>query len=310
MSEPTAPHPPRRSVRRAVPYILFGATCVSTFLIGTLSLPLQGETAAQAWDWLLAHPTLLWQPVGYAAGIMGILLAHEMGHYLVARWRGVDQSLPYFIPFPSLFGTMGAVIFMRQMPRTRRHLFDVAIAGPLAGLVLALPLAVYGLTHSTPIDPTQVAGGSGTLWFGNSLLFIALEHVYSPAGDMVTLHPVAFAAWAGLLVTSLNLIPAGQLDGGHIMYAVFGRRVHRLVAIFVIAAMFGLGLRYAYQIDSVTTDGAIWLLWGAMLFFMGRRHPPVQDEAEPLDTKRRVLAAVMLLVFVLTFIPLPVQQCQ
>ena len=299
--------PRTRSAGHLVPVVLLCATAVSTFLIGTMQ---EASGAASLLDGVLhfaRNPASLLRPASYAAAIMGVLLAHEMGHYIAARRRGVDQSLPYFIPFPSLLGTLGAVIVMRSTPRTRSQLFDVAVSGPLAGLLVAVPLAIYGLIHSTPIDPELAQRASGTLWLGNSLLFLALEHVFSPAGDMIILHPVGFAAWAGLLVTALNLIPASQLDGGHIMYAVFGARAHRLVAIFVIASLFGLGWRYSFQVDRFLPDGMIWLLWGGLLFAFGRRHPPVMEERQPLDKKRRLLAALMLLVFVLTFVPLPVR---
>src|SRR5512136_2481681 len=205
---------------------LFAATVLATLLTGALNEVGQHIPENMILRTLLQQPILLLTGLPFALTLMSILLAHEMGHYIVGRRYNAPVSLPYFIPMPlfGLFGTMGAVIVQRAPFEDRRSLFDIGVAGPLAGLVVALPLLVYGLATSKvgPITP-------GGLLEGNSILYLALKYlifgrVLPGNGLDVYLNPVAWAAWAGLLVTSLNLLPVGQLDGGHILYALLGRR--------------------------------------------------------------------------------------
>jgi membrane-associated protease RseP (regulator of RpoE activity) len=232
----------------------------------------------------------------FAAGLLSILVAHELGHYLVSRRLGVAASLPYFIPMPlNLFGTMGAIIRTREPMRNRRQVLAIGSAGPLSGLLVAIPVLLIGLMRSTvqPISTTP-----GALLEGNSILYALLKFLvfgrFLPGGGMdVFLHPVAFGAWAALFVTGLNLIPAGQLDGGHVSYALFGKNAVWVSRIALIAAM-GLVLVWSG-----------WWLFALLLFVFGQRHAEPLDEITPLTRTEKILAIGMLLVFVLLFIPVP-----
>jgi membrane-associated protease RseP (regulator of RpoE activity) len=258
----------------------------------------------------------------FAASLVAILFCHEMGHYLVARRHGVYATLPYFIPVPFGAGTLGAVIRMRSAIPSRRAALDIAAAGPFAGFVVAVPLLVWGLAHSELRAVTGTAVGAavgspfamlrallagqpllsgepGTQFFGDSLVTLAAAkavHGTLPAGTDLVLHPVAFAAWLGLLVTTLNLVPMGQLDGGHVLYALVGRRWalagSRLVSWGLLAAGFFLSWN--------------WIVWWALTrFVIGPKHPPALVE-EPLDPARAAVAVLSLVLFVLTFVPVPV----
>jgi membrane-associated protease RseP (regulator of RpoE activity) len=233
----------------------------------------------------------------FAASLMAILTAHEFGHYLTARHLGSPTSLPYFIPMPvGPFGTLGAFITMGSPPRNRRHLLAIGAAGPIAGLVLAVPLLWLGLTLSH-VEPIPAGGGYTTM--GNSLLLTGMTllrfgRLLPSGGEDVFLHQVAFAGWAGLLVTALNLIPAGQLDGGHIMYALLGRKGARVVTWIVIAALAALSFKWTG-----------WLLWLALVLVFGRQQDMPLDDLTELTVGQRVVAAAMFLVFVLVFVPVP-----
>ncbi|MBI2864837.1 MAG: site-2 protease family protein [Chloroflexi bacterium] len=232
----------------------------------------------------------------FAASLLGILLAHELGHYTVARLLGVPASLPYFIPLPlSVFGTMGAVIGMKAPPKNKRKLFAVAIAGPVAGLIVTLPVLLLGLKLSSV---GSLPPGAHYLQEGNSLLYAGLKYLVfgrllPSGGEDVLLHPVALAGWAGLLVTGLNLIPAGQLDGGHIAYALLGERVRWLTPA-VIVALLALGVFW---------QG--WLLWAALIFLFGRVQATPLDDVTPLGPGLRVVAVLAIVVFLLVFSPIP-----
>lgn len=252
------------------------------------------------------EPARLVDGLPFAVTLMTILLAHEMGHFLTALRYGVDQSLPYFIPAPTLFGTLGAVILMRSQPANRRVLLKVAVMGPYAGLALAIPAAAWGLHHSLPLDPMQPLPPG--LMFGDSLLFSWLETAFSPAGADVILHPVGMAGWVGLFITSLNLIPAAQLDGGHVAYALFGEHQVKL-SLLVVVGLLTLGLSINL-LGTTGHGGEMWILWAMLLFIIGIKHPPVQDEAMPLTFAGKLNGFVALLVFVVTFIPVPVQMLQ
>lgn len=293
---------------------LFLATIATTLWAGFGLSPL----AARA-------PTFVNVIVGglpFAASLVAILFAHEMGHYLVARRHGVVATLPYFIPVPFGAGTLGAVIKMRSAIPSRRAALDIAAAGPLAGLALAVPLLIWGLAHSEVSAVSRDAaagalaspfallraivegrplssGGGAVQFFGDSLLTswarFAVIGELAPGTD-VFLHPVAFAAWLGLLVTALNLVPAGQLDGGHVLYALVGRR-RALVGSRVVAA----GLLLAGVFLSWN-----WLIWWFLTRFVVRLgHPPTLVD-EPLDPARRAVALLSLALFALTFVPVPV----
>jgi membrane-associated protease RseP (regulator of RpoE activity) len=275
---------------------------VGSSLLGFLLAPLQ-------------QPDLAWQSLPFAATLMAILLSHEMGHYLTARRLGIEQSLPYFLPAPTLFGTFGAVIVMQSTPTTRRDLLKVAVMGPYAGLLVALPAAAWGLCHSTPIPSDLWSGAAsagaqmqGGLEFGESLLFGLLERLFSPNGGDILLHPVATAAWVGLFITSLNLIPAAQLDGGHVTYALFGH-AHRQISQAVVVGMVCFGVHSAClgEASGMGDGGAMWLVWAVLLLLMGLRHPPVQNESLKLSPAQRLNGALALLLFAITFTPVPLR---
>jgi len=266
------------------------------FIVTALSVLLTGVTLiAPAKEWSL--PALL-PGLGFAVSLMAILLAHEMAHYFAARRFGVPISLPYFIPFPlTLFGTMGAAEIMQGRPKNRRALLAVGMAGPLAGFLLALPILLLGLLLSK-VQPIPTEGA----YFveGNSLLYLALKYlvfgrILPGNGYDVFIHPVAFAGWGGLLVTALNLIPAGQLDGGHIIYALWGRSSRWLVWPILITLII-LGIKWWP-----------WYIWAGLIYFLGRVYAEPLDDITELSKTSRVLAVLMLLLFVLIFSPLPFQ---
>ena len=234
----------------------------------------------------------------YAAAIMTILTAHEMGHYLQCRRYGIPATLPFFIPMPlSPFGTMGAVIRMQGPLQERRALFDIAVAGPIAGLVFAIPAAVIGIRLSTVVNLSAMS--QPTLPLGDSLLFSGLVHWIvgpMPEGYDLLLHPLAFAGWAGLFVTALNLLPIGQLDGGHILYALLGSR-RALPVSFVFLGAFALLGIFFYR---------GWTLMILLIVLFGFRHPPFWEQGRALGRRRQLLGAAALLFFIVSFTPTPI----
>lgn len=238
----------------------------------------------------------LWRGYPYALSLLAILVAHEMGHYLVMRYYGINASLPYFIPawLISPFGTFGAAIVLRDVLKNRKILLDVGAAGPIAGFIVAVPIVIYGLSTSPiiPLDGGQIEGNSLIYAFAK---FIALGQFYPTAEADVLINQLAFAGWTGLFVTALNLIPLGQLDGGHVMYSLFGDRA-RLVFYPVMLILAGF---------SVITGQTTWLFFLLLLMFMGRFYAVPMDTITPLDTQRRIVAIIALIIFVLTFIPRP-----
>lgn len=238
----------------------------------------------------------------YSVPLMAILFAHEMGHYLACRLYRVPASMPYFLPLPppvGLSGTLGAFIRIRGVIGTKPVLFDMAAAGPIAGFVIALPAMVLGLQLSRVAKlPADFVG----LELGEPLLFQGISYVIFGSvadGYSVNLHPMAMAAWFGLLVTAMNLMPVGQLDGGHISYAVFGRRSSH-ITLGALVLIVGLAV-LSYS----------WIVWAVLLLVMlrvfGRHHPPTWDEDVPLDRTRLIVAAITLLIFVACFTPTPIQ---
>jgi membrane-associated protease RseP (regulator of RpoE activity) len=245
----------------------------------------------------LTSTWLTWGPA-YAACIMTILLCHEMGHYLFCRRYGVPSSPPLFLPLPwiSPFGTLGAIILMRRHVRSRRRVFDIGVAGPLAGLLPSLAASIYGLAHSTvvTIPPEGFAG----MRLGDSLIFrwlgLWIHGPLAPGTDLL-LHPVAYAGWAGLFVTSLNLIPVGQLDGGHVLHGLLGKTA-RYVGWVILGGLAGLA----------TTQPNFWLLV-VLLFLVGfRGHPPTDDDHLPLGRGRIALGILAMVILALTFTPHPI----
>ena len=273
--------------RIGVHVVLFLLTCLTTLLAGS--------HAFFAFD-PLEEPGRILHGVPFAFTLLGILGTHEFGHYFTARYYKASVSLPYFIPAPPpTFGTFGAIIRMRSPVKNRNSLFDIAVAGPLAGLVIAVPAILLGFEWSrvAPVTP-------GAMVFGDSLLMrflVYLKFGSIPSGMDVYIHPVALAGWVGLLVTALNLFPVGQLDGGRIAYALFGRR-HRAVGIATFLALLGLG---------AVTGSANWLVWAALLFVMvGFHHSPPLDDVTPLTHARRLVGFACLILLVLLIPPVPV----
>ncbi len=266
--------------------VLFLATVLSTLFVGAL-------WAVEEPGGPFPNPLAGWP---FAVSLMSILLAHEMGHYLAARYYDLPSTLPYFIPMPySLLGTFGAFISMKAPVKNRRALLAIGAAGPLAGFVLAVPILILGLSLSEvtliPLDEPVLMEGNSLLYAGIKILLFG--RFLPSGGEDVLLHPVALAGWAGLLVTFLNLLPAGQLDGGHIIYALLGEHAKRLTWPIIIGLM-GMGLLW---------NG--WLLWAALLFFLGRRHTMLLDDITPLDGPRRAIAILVLIIFILIFCPVP-----
>lgn len=263
--------------------ILLGLTLASVFFVGGMT--------EQGMDW--------GRGASFAFPLILILLFHEFGHFLVSRRNRMATSPPYFIPMPfSIFGTLGAVILMRRPPKNRKHLFQMAVAGPLGGLILAIPFLFYGLSLShltTPHPPYYQEG--------NSLFYLAAKwlifHRLLPSGGQdVLLHNMAFAGWVGLFITGLNLIPAGQLDGGHVAYTLWGQR----------AKYVSYGMLVLFLLMSIKFPG--WLVWTALLFFLGRVYAVPMDDLTPLPTPYKVLGYVMMILLVLLFVPIPIQVVQ
>ncbi len=249
----------------------------------------------------LTHVSIL-QGLTFSGAILGILGAHEMGHYLACRYYDVDCTLPYFLPFPflSISGTLGAVIKIRQMFPSRKALFDIGVAGPIAGFVVLVPILVAAVHFSTLV--TAVKPPSGTVYFGEPLLFKALVWLrFGTVGDAydINLHPIGFAAWFGMLATSWNLLPFGQLDGGHLTYATLGER-SRYVSLVTVA---GAVVMCVISISWVVMT----LMMLAMLYFLGSRHPRVWNEYEPLGRGRVAVAIFAVIMFVLCFMPVPLR---
>ncbi len=235
----------------------------------------------------------------YSFTVLAILAAHEMGHYIACRWYGVEATLPYFIPMPfPPVGTFGAFIKMKSPILTRRALFDIGIAGPIAGYIFAIPAAFIG--HYFAVPATFNPGDGESIIIHDPLLFKYFQHLLN-LPSMIELNPVLWAAWIGVFMTSLNLLPVGQLDGGHVAYAVFGRRGHRLIG--TTAYLFVIGLA-VYSIYAQTWN---YVVYAALLTFVMRfGHPPVVDEEEPIGLARILVALIGLLIFVLSFIPVPI----
>ncbi|MBN2102802.1 site-2 protease family protein [bacterium] len=253
--------------------LLFILTIGTTFLIGL------GEGVAAA--------------AMYSGALMSILLCHEMGHYLTARKYGVPATLPFFIPVPlPPFGTLGAIIKMKGNIPNRRALLDIGAAGPLAGLIVSIPVIFIGVKLSRTVELQESTIGL----LGDSLLFswitqLSIENIKQ--GQVLVLHPLAYAGWVGLLVTAMNLMPVGQLDGGHIVYALFHKR-SRYFSLVV----------YSVMVYVLLFHSAMWFLW-LILLAIFHRHPPTLNDSMPLDPKRTYIGVFTLLVFIITFTPAP-----
>ena len=295
-----SPVPPRRRQPFRWHLILFLLTVTTTILVGAEHFAsFSVDFGNRPLDPLT--PFFILNGLWYSASILAILGAHEFGHYYACRIYKVNASLPYFLPAPlPLTGTLGAFIRIRQPIPGKRELFDIGIAGPIAGFIVAIPVLLVGMSLSrvTALPADTV----GFIELGEPLLFKAVAWLFwgtPPEGYSINLHPMAFAAWFGLLATALNLFPIGQLDGGHISYAVFGRK-STLVTLATVACLVGL-----------TFVSISWLVWTVltvvMLISFGPRHPRTMDEDIPLDRTRLWLAAVAVLMFIICFTPAPIE---
>lgn len=312
---PRRPEP--RPTRPMVNVILFALTLLSLLYVGGL----MSDTVVNITGPLSLIQFMLsgWP---YALSLISILLAHEFGHYLMSRYHKTPATLPYFIPLPvPPLGTMGAAIMMQGTPKNKRVLFDIGVAGPLAGMVIAVPILLLGLSMSH-LEVLKPAGG-GISMEGNSILYLLAKFLtfgkllpepasfghltplgywilyfftgrpFPVGGTDVFIHPVAFAGWAGLLVTALNLIPAGTLDGGHVVYSWFGDKAGKAFPV-IFLALLALGLVWSG-----------WWIWAVLLLWLGRVHAEPLDQITPLNTGRLAIAAFTIVLFFLTFSPVP-----
>ena len=301
--------------------VLFVLTVFSTFYTGAL-MSYQGPETDLVQVLLIGFKQIYtgWP---FAVGILSILLAHEFGHYIAARLHGAPVTLPYFIPMPypiSPFGTMGAVIVMKAPVRNRRILMDIGVSGPLAGFIVAIPVLIIGLLRSQVLP---IPAGQALSLEGNSIVYLLVKflvfgkllpapEVYNfgnpilhwlvyfftsqplPIGGVdVMLDQMAWAGWAGLLVTGLNLIPAGQLDGGHALFVLLGKRAEKILPVILLTLVL---LGFVWQ---------GWWLWAALIYFLNRRHAELLDEITPLDPRRRIIALITILLFFLVITPVP-----
>jgi membrane-associated protease RseP (regulator of RpoE activity) len=287
----------RRSLFVAVG--LFMITALSTLAAGAQFAAAYAGSVSPGFDRFFAdyfrpfvEPRLFLSGIPFAVTLMGILLAHELGHFFACRHYDIGATYPYFIPAPTLIGTLGAFIRIRSPIFNRRALFDMALAGPLVGFLIAVPALAIAVRFSKVIP----ASDASSLVFGQPLIERLLEFVLRPSvpAAHLLLHPVGRAAWVGLFATALNLLPAGQLDGGHILYAVATER-HRRVSFAVAILLVPLAVKF----------WAGWLVWAVLLVAIGFRHPPLIDRWEPLGRTRRILSGVALGIFILCFMPAP-----
>jgi membrane-associated protease RseP (regulator of RpoE activity) len=296
---------------KKVHVILFFVTLVTTFISGFF----QGGSISSG--------------ISFSAALIFILGTHEMGHFLYGRKYGVNITPPYFIPAPpfiSPIGTFGAFIKIKSPISTKRALFDIGIAGPLAGIMAAIPVIIVGIKLSTVVETTSNSLDHG-LTLGSPLIFSLISDSIIgkiPEGYDLLLHPVAFAGWIGLFVTALNLIPAGQLDGGHIMYSIFSKKWHQRTSIIIILVLllFGIGTQpiiqyfqshltgttlHNYKDIFIFEGWAGWLMWAVLLTFMGTRHPPTMYDDIQLDGKRKFFSLIALFIFIGCFTPMPIR---
>jgi len=293
---------------RYIPFVLFIFTVFSTLFAGAM---MQNITPFD----ILLSPRLLLKGAPFAIPLMVILLTHEMGHYITSRIHRVESTLPYFIPFPNYIGTFGAVIKMKSPMRDRSSLIDIGAAGPLAGFVLSVIAVAWGLAHAEtiPIDKLPPE----TFWnariaFGPNIAFWALAKLIGPAsfftGDNLLVNPIMDAGWLGLFVTNLNLMPAGQLDGGHIAYALFGQNRARKLAKAVVGILILFGLPGFLSIVSPDILYPFWpgyAVWGVLVTIIGLGHPPPMDPYQPLNAGRKWIGILCLFVWLITFCPIP-----
>lgn len=319
VNSPPAPKPGRPWLN----LVMFLVTVLSVLVSGGLS-NLQTDLSN---DPLTAARQIINAGWPFAVSLLAILSTHEMGHYIAGRMHGVHVTLPFFIPLPfTPLGTMGAFISMKEVPKNRRVLMDIGVTGPIAGFIVSIVVVLIGLSLSKlNTIPLMFAEGQGMQMEGNSLIYLFLKYlrygellprpvtfsdsgalIYwlryfftgqpTPYGAMdVLIHPVAWAGWVGFLVTSLNLIPAGQLDGGHIFHLLFGTKWSQRILPVILVVLVGLGFFWSG-----------WWLWAGLVFLFGRRFAEPLDQITPLDTRRKALGILALIIFIITFIPVPI----
>lgn len=271
--------------RPSLNLLLFLLTILTTLFAGSLW---RSESVTDA----LLH---LQRGVPFSFSLLCILGAHELGHFFTAKKMGIDATLPYFIPVPHFIGTFGAVIKIRSPIPNRRALVLMGAAGPLCGMAVAIPLTILGLKLSEVVAMEEIEGG---IMIGSSLLFSLLEKVFfKGVGDTqgVFLHPMAFAGWLGMFVTGLNLLPIGQLDGGHISYSILGK-AHRRVGLLFLGMLVAVGIIFRF---------VAYAFFGILILLVGFRHPPPLDDVTPVSFVHRAVAVIAMLVLILTFVPQP-----
>ena len=295
-----------RNLTKAGPWlniVLFVLTIASTFFVGlswSLSY-LYGNAVADDFPFnfrvgLFSDRGIVTLSILYSVVLLVILLGHELGHYLACRRYRIDATLPYFVPAPTLIGTLGAFIKIKSPITRKRQLFDIGAAGPLTGFVLALPALVVGLSLSKIAPLPQ---GEGALVFGEPLIFKLIAgflFAVIPPGHVILPHPVAFAGWVGVLVTAFNLFPMGQLDGGHIFFAMFGRKAMIVAKVFL-GAFVVMGVFFWVG----------WFVWALLILLLGLKHPRVADEDVPLSPGRKAVGVLIVLIFAISFIPAPIK---
>lgn len=300
---------PRRTRSRVwLHVLLLCATIVTTTIMGTLlSVQAPVPDGSDAGAGLLAllgatfsTPEYLGSGMVFSFTLLTILGAHELGHYFACRYYDIDASLPYFLPAPPpiLIGTFGAFIRIRSPFTTRKSLFDVGVAGPIAGFIFAVPAAIVGLAFAEPAPPIVAEGG---IVFHDPLLFILVQKALG-LPEMISWNPIYFAAWIGMFATGLNLIPVGQLDGGHAVAALLGQRGHRWVSLAFFAVVATLA-----TVSFVQYGSPVWFLFVVFLaMFAFRKHPPTLVHEDEIGANRRIVAGIVAIIFALTFMPFPI----
>lgn len=274
------------SKSKVISLILFILTLFSTLFVGSMwygANPLKNPL-----DILKGYP--------FAFSIMFIIGLHEMAHFIASKKHRVKATYPFFIPFPNIIGTLGAVISIRSPIPSRKALVDIGIAGPIGSFIASIPFAIIGILKSKLVSISDIP--SGGLVFGDSIIFKILTFIIKgdiPEGYDLLIHPLGFAGWVGFFITGINLLPGGQLDGGHIAYGLFKEK-HRLITIILAISLFLLGFIWRG-----------WWIWALLIFFTGLRHQPPLNSITPLDKKRKILCFIALIILVLTFIPVPIK---
>jgi membrane-associated protease RseP (regulator of RpoE activity) len=302
-ANPYREEPETRKQRKslAIAVVLFLLTVISTLAVGAQYASSYASGQSPDFDALFStfklmfvHPQLLLAGIPFAFTLIGILLAHELGHFFACRYYGISASYPYFLPAPTLIGTLGAFIRIRSPIYNRKALFDVGLAGPVVGFLFAVPALAIAIYYSKVVPLSEA---HSVVVFGHPLILRFLAAVLRPGvalGNLL-LHPVGRAAWVGLFATSLNLLPGGQLDGGHILYSV-ASQYHKKITLGVALLLVPLGIFFWQG----------WIMWAVLLLAIGFRHPPLMNRWEKLDRARLLWAVVAVAIFTLCFMPMPV----